>query len=58
MNNQQLNEPKDINDLVYNENRYKDIDAPASILIPSSTVMFKLMRACIYVKTPKELWFN
>jgi len=44
--------------LVYPERRMSANDSPPMIFIPNMQIMFKLMRACIGVKDPKDLWFN
>ena len=38
--------------------RYVKEHSPACLYIPSKQVMFKLMRACIHVEGPQDLWFN
>lgn len=32
--------------------------SPMCIYIPNRIITFKIIRACIDVKTPEELWFN
>ena len=50
--------PKVKEDMVYEESRYKKGESPKSIYVPSHILMFKLMRACINVTAPEDLWFN
>lgn len=50
--------PKKIDDLVYAKTRYIPNFAPFCIYIPKTELMFKMMRACIGIKDPKDLWFN
>lgn len=46
-------------DRVYPETRMIDGFSPTVIYIPSREIMFKMMRACIGVTDPKDLWiFN
>ena len=50
--------PEDAEGLVYPEQRYIHGDSPAVIYIPSKEVMFKMMRACIGITDPKDLWIH
>lgn len=43
-------------DLLYPENRYIEDQVPLHIYIPRKEIMFKLMRACIDVEKPEDLW--
>ena len=43
---------------VYPEERINGYNSPQVIYIPNKAVMFKIMRACIGVKTKDELWIN
>jgi len=43
--------------LVYPAERYVEGNSPYCLYIPSNELMFKLMRACIGVKKPQDLWF-
>lgn len=43
---------------VYKQSRYKPDMSPLCIYIPTRFVMFKLMRSCIDVYDPSDLWFN
>ena len=45
-------------DLTYPENTYIENNSPHVHYFPSRLLMFKLMRACIDVQNPKDLWFN
>jgi len=51
-------EDQDPDLLVYPESRYGPDESPAAIHLPSRDVMFKLMRACIGVEKPADLWIN
>jgi len=44
--------------LVYDKARFLEGQSPALLFMPSKPVMIKLMRACVEVQTPKDLWFN
>ena len=48
---------KKVSDDVYNAKRYCKCHSPMSIYIPSNEMMLKMMRACIGVKCPCDLWF-
>lgn len=50
--------PKSDEDLVYRASRYVKSCSPHSIYFPSKRVLFKIMRACIGVQDPQELWFQ
>ena len=41
----------------YPSERYVQGKSPSCVYIPTKLVMIKLMRACIGVKNPKQLWF-
>ena len=45
-------------DLVYFKTRYIEGFSPYCIYIPKKEIMLKLMRACIEVKKPEDLWIN
>ena len=49
---------KGVSDDVYAETRYRPEYSPLSIYIPNNELMFKLMRACIAVRNPTDLWFQ
>ena len=49
--------PKTDEDLVYRGDRYVKEYSPKVIYFPSKMCLFKIMRACIGVDDPKELWF-
>jgi len=51
-----LANPECIDDRVYPDSRYKRENSPYCIYIPCREVMLKLMRACIKVKEPEDLW--
>ena len=48
--------PDKIEDLIYPISKYIEGKGPYCIYIPNKEMMFKMMRACIKVKNPKELW--
>ena len=51
--------PEAFTDHVYPEQRMNMADAsPMCIYIPNRIITFKIIRACIDVKTPEDLWFN
>ena len=50
--------PKYFTDLVYNESRYIEGFSPYCIYIPKKEIMVKIMRACIAVKCPHDLWIH
>ena len=43
---------------VYAQSRYNKEYSPFQIYIPKTDLMFKMMRACVGVKQPRDLWFN
>ena len=51
-----LQTPCRIEDRVYPDSRYTEGNSPYCIYIPVKEVMLKLMRACIKVKDPADLW--
>ena len=53
-----LKSPCHLDDWVYPEFRYVNGNAPHSIYIPRKEIMLKIMRACIGVKKPEDLWIN
>ena len=50
--------PDKIDDMVYGPTRYIKGFSPYCIYIPTKEIMVKIMRACVGVKDPKELWVN
>ena len=50
--------PTKVEDDVYAAYRYINGSSPTVVYIPRKEIMLKLMRACIDVKNPKDLWFN
>ena len=51
--------PEGPDDLAYPEERFVHGISPSVIYIPSRQVMLKMMRACIGITDPKDLWlFN
>ena len=53
-----LKSPEAADDWVYPEFRYVEGNAPNQIYIPRKEIMLKIMRACIGVKNPEDLWIN
>ena len=54
-----LHLPEKVDDWVYPEGKLSDKDfAPYQIYIPKKEIMLKMMRACIGVKKPEDLWVN
>ena len=49
---------KEQNKLVYAKQRFQPNTSPFCIFIPRREMMFKMMRACIEVKTANDLWLN
>jgi len=45
-------------DMVYGPTRYIENFSPYCVYIPKQEMMFKIMRACVNVKDPMDLWFN
>ena len=45
-------------DLVYEESRYMPEFSPLCIYVPKKEIMLKMMRACVEVKKPDNLWFH
>lgn len=43
---------------VYPEYKYSFGQCPMLIYIPKKEIMLKMMRACIAIKRPHELWIN
>lgn len=50
--------PEKVDDFVYPINKLVYSLSPTTIFIPSKKIMFKLMRACLGVYEPEDLWFN
>lgn len=45
--------------LVYPEGKIQNpSESPSTLYFPRKEIMLKMMRACIGVKSPQELWFN
>jgi len=42
--------------LVYHLHRYIDDCSPMCVYLPSNEVMFKMMKACLYVQRVEDLW--
>ena len=51
-----LKTPSTVEDKVYPEGRYIPGQSPSCIYIPAKEIMLKMMRACIKVSKPDELW--
>lgn len=45
-------------DLVYQRSRYSPDYSPLCIYVPKMEIMLKMMRACVEVKNPHDLWFH
>ena len=45
-------------DYVYEDSRYCSDYSPMCIYVPKKEVMLKMMRGCISIKDPEELWFH
>ena len=43
---------------IYPRDKILAKNSPMQIYIPSAAVMFKMMRACIDIKDPSDLWMN
>ena len=50
--------PEEPLDLVYAESRYTPDHSPLCIYVPKKEIMLKMMRACVEVKKPDNLWFH
>jgi hypothetical protein len=50
--------PESDEDLVYHDERYKPGNSPNVAYFPSNLMLFKIMRACIDIEKPEDLWFN
>ena len=55
---QEFKMPKSVNDMVYPPHFFNPQYSPNCIYIPTRVMMFKIMRACVEVKDPGELWIN
>ena len=44
-------------DIVYSRERYNADDSPAFTFLPKKLLMLKMIRACVDVQDPSELWF-
>ena len=55
LNNMMLVDP---HVMIYPKCRIIHNDSPQPIYIPNRAMMFKLMRACIGITNPNDLWFN
>ena len=52
------NEEITIEKLVYPKYKYVEGCSPNGMYFPGTYLMFKMMRACLGCRTPKDLWFN
>lgn len=52
-----LNMPQYWTDSAYPEQRFIEGLSPYCLYLPKKEIMFKMMRACIKVQDPKDLWF-
>jgi len=48
--------PENVRKHVYPCARYKKDNSPNCVYLPCKEIMLKMMRACIKVKKPKNLW--
>jgi hypothetical protein len=44
-------------ELVYHESRFEEDYIPRMLFIPNKKTMFSIMRHCIGVTKPEDLWF-
>ena len=44
--------------LVYPESRYTTGQSPMPIYLPTNELLLAMMRACIHVESPDQLWIN
>jgi hypothetical protein len=51
-----LRKPQNAYDLVYERRRYTPECSPQCIYIPKKEIMLKLMRSCVGVEKPQDLW--
>ena len=51
-----LEPPSKVEDRVYPDQRYTEGNSPYCLYIPVKEMMLKLMRACVDVKSPSDLW--
>ena len=49
---------EDFTTLVYPDSRFPPDSSPASIYLPTNDMILTMMRACIEVKEPEDLWIN
>ena len=54
--NKDVKPPCYVDELVYAESRYMEGLSPLCVYIPNKDIMFKIMRACIKVAQPADLW--
>ena len=43
-------------DLVYPVSRFEEGNSPHTLYLPNRDMMFKIMRACVKITDPKDLW--
>ena len=48
--------PQNVEDFVYPDSRYTPGKSPYCLYIPNKEIMLKMMRACIKLKNPSDLW--
>jgi hypothetical protein len=49
--------PVSIGDLVYQRSRYVKEHSPLHLYVPKKEIMLKIMRACVGIHKPQDLWF-
>ena len=52
----QVQEDPDV--LIYQDSRFVKEASPTAVFIPSNELIFTMMRACIAVEKPEDLWIN
>ena len=50
--------PTKPDDLVYSRERYSPDESPAFTFLPKKLLMLKMIRACVDVYDPSELWYK
>lgn len=50
--------PETVDQFIYADSRLSASCSPICIFIPDKQVLWKMMRSCIYVTDPKDLWIN
>jgi hypothetical protein len=50
-------EKKTVKELVYDERKFVPFAPPSITFVPSNAIMNKIMRVCVEVKAPHELYY-